>query len=492
MGITFQAEVYFYGMKNAVLSKKSTLTLLAIFLLATFPGKSIELKVAATETNGLVQFLISCERNNERSSLYQMLMASKYNTDQTKSMLQKWDNLEKHNTLNFEGFPENRHNANSVVDLIVIQSVRAKDAKELAQNCSGYFTQSELKKFRDIVLYFEPIYRELVWQPHLKEIKAKVKEVKDFVIKNNIEKMFNQAAAFYGTKWENDMPFFVMVNPLPGRVQHTSARPMGQVLIADLVLNEKDMSGWLGVVFHEICHVLYANQPREIQESLEAFFTKHPSENYRLPAYNWLNEAMATALGNGWLVEKINGGIDPNNWYQNTYIDKFAHVAYPLVKSYVEKGQTMDAVFVDSCVAMFDKNFKDINRQTEHLFTYINMVADTMPHESYEAIFKHFHVRSFGCETPFETAGLEKAGAGAGTKVFVITSEKEKKLNRLNDLFGLKITPSEKSAVYYFLEENGSNYFVLSLSSISDLAKAFELFSKKPVFTDKTGVLAID
>jgi hypothetical protein len=473
--------------------RKAIVIFLSGFLLFPVAGKSIELNITASETNALVQFLISCQHQNERSALYQLLMGSKYNTEQTKTMLKKWDQLEKHDMLNFEGFPESRHNGRSVSDLVVIQSVRAKNARELAQNCMGYFTQSELKKFREILLYFEPIYHELVWLPNLKKTNAKLKEVRAFVQQKNIRQMFNQAAAFYGTKWEDDFPFYVMVNPLPGRVQYTSARPMGQVLIADLVLNEKDLSGWLGVVFHEMCHVLYNNQPREKQDQLEKLFTTHSEVNYRLPAYNWFNETMATALGNGWLVEKITGHLDSTEWYNNSYINRFAHVVYPLVKQYADAGKTMDSELVNACIASFKKEFEKINTETEHLFTFINLVADTMPQENYNDIFRFFYPRSLSCETPFEGDHLERVEAGVSTKVFVITSEKQEKLKLLETRFGFTdLQVSDKSCIYYFLERNGANYFILALNNIGDLAKACESLSKQKELKENKGVLFLE
>lgn len=463
-----------------------------LLILGAAEVKSIELKIAASQTNALVQFLIACQQGNTNSSLYQQLMASKYNTENTRTMLKKWDELEKHNMLQFEGFPETRHSGRSVIDLIVIQSARAKNASELAQQCMGYFTQPELKKFKEILLYFEPIYRELFWQPNLKAIHTKLKQVQEYVKQKNIQDLFNKAAAFYGAKWDDEFPFYVLINPLAGKVTYTTARPMGQVLIADLVLTENDLAGWLGVVFHEMCHVLYNSQSRETQEALEKYFTTHAEVGYRLPAYNWFNEAMATALGNGWLVEKLTGRIDSTEWYNNNYINRFAHVIYPLVKEYAEAGIMFDGNFVDRCISLFKEEFRGINTEPEHLFTFINMAADTMPASCYNELFKYFRPRSLDCETPLTINSLEKVGAGIATKVLVITSDKKQKLTLISEKMGLGCPLNDKPCIYYFLEENGTNYFVLALNDINDFGKAIKTLSKQPVFGETRGVIEVE
>ena len=63
------------------------------------------------------------------------------------------------------------------------------------------------------------------------------------------------------------------------------------------------------MVFHEICHSLYEAQPPAFQHEFERYFTESSSPHARL-AYQQVNEALATALGNGWAYARAGGGQD--------------------------------------------------------------------------------------------------------------------------------------------------------------------------------------
>ncbi|HYG52053.1 MAG TPA: hypothetical protein VD905_14175, partial [Flavobacteriales bacterium] len=290
--------------------------LLFVFLRQNAVAASITVVAKANEVNALLQFLLACERHGEAYSQYKYIFGDTA-SPKTKSMLQNWGDLSHYNMLKFEGFPDSRHNGKSASNLVFIQSVNARTINELIQNCSGFYTQSDLKKMSDVLHYFYPIYHKKIWFPNVKRIQADVQKLNIYIKSKGVDSYFSKAANFYGVEWQSEIPFYVMINPMIGKVDYTMARPMGNVLIADYVLNDKNYSGWLGVVFHEMCHVLYGNQTREKQYATEHYFLKSNNTRYSLAAYNWFDETIATAIGNGYLVEKLTGKVDENEWYAN-------------------------------------------------------------------------------------------------------------------------------------------------------------------------------
>ena len=112
----------------------------------------------------------------------------------------------------------------------------------------------------------------------------------------------------------------------------------------------------IGVVLHEMCHVLYDEQPNEFQHTIEKWFAANKSP-YRQYAYNFFDEALATALGNGWGYKNISGQADTAEWYRNEYINGFAKELYPLAADYINGHQQLDKPFVDSAIALFAKKF---------------------------------------------------------------------------------------------------------------------------------------
>ena len=69
----------------------------------------------------------------------------------------------------------------------------------------------------------------------------------------------------------------------------------------------------------------------------------------------WINEALATAIGSGWVYKKAYAGKDERQtWYADSTIDAFAHKIFPLVSEYLEQNRPIDLAFVVSSVKSFN------------------------------------------------------------------------------------------------------------------------------------------
>lgn len=77
------------------------------------------------------------------------------------------------------------------------------------------------------------------------------------------------------------------------------------------------------VLMHEIFHNVYDWQSLEVKKNIESWFLANPSPNSQY-AYYLLNEALATAMGNGYIYEGINGKTEKDQWYNMKYIDQMA------------------------------------------------------------------------------------------------------------------------------------------------------------------------
>ena len=63
------------------------------------------------------------------------------------------------------------------------------------------------------------------------------------------------------------------------------------------------MTHRFGVIFHELCHSLFKAQPMALQKELDSWFLSLRTP-HAIFAYRYYNEALATALGNGWFTER--------------------------------------------------------------------------------------------------------------------------------------------------------------------------------------------
>lgn len=473
---------YFYSMKRRIL--------LSLFLALTISNSQasqrIQIEIKVNEINSLLQFLLACERNGSDYSLYKYVIGT--TTDEkTQKMLHQWRDLAKYNMLKFEGYPDTRYNGQSVLNMVFIQSVNSKSIDELVQNCSGFYTQDELKKFSDVLYYFYPIYHQKLWLIHEKKIREEVKKLNAYIKQKNVSEYFSSAAQFYGVSWQNNLPFYVMVNPIAGQADYTTARPMGNVLIADYVLGDTDYNGWLGVVLHEMCHVLFGNQSRDKQFETEHYFLKSNVKNYCLAAYNWLDETMATAIGNGYVVEKLNGQLDKNEWYHNHYINANAKAIFPLVKSYLDSAKTIDGNFIYTYINQFEKTFSTINREANHLFSFLDVISDTVNNDVYYSLYEHFQPRVVNFESGFDSALLKKINDQIHNKIIIITNDHAKKIELVNEQLGLGIPTTESNKIHFILEKDGKNYIVMCLASIVKLKDAIAQIYQTNTFTNTTG-----
>ncbi|RYF31747.1 MAG: hypothetical protein EOO38_31440 [Cytophagaceae bacterium] len=114
----------------------------------------------------------------------------------------------------------------------------------------------------------------------------------------------------------------------------------------------------MGVILHEMCHVLYDEQPAEIQHEIQKWFDENPS-SFAPAAYTFFDEAMATALGNGYAYKELKGQMDSTEWYNNPYINGFAKALYPVAEQYLNSGKPIDKAFIDAAIAIFEKTFPD-------------------------------------------------------------------------------------------------------------------------------------
>ncbi|WP_254050305.1 hypothetical protein [Myroides sp. N17-2] len=76
-----------------------------------------------------------------------------------------------------------------------------------------------------------------------------------------------------------------------------------------------------------MCHVLFNEQTPEFQQQIDQWFEEN-TYLYKQYAYNFFDEALATAIGNGWVHKNISGSLLTTDWYNNEYINEFAKELY--------------------------------------------------------------------------------------------------------------------------------------------------------------------
>ena len=107
----------------------------------------------------------------------------------------------------------------------------------------------------------------------------------------------------------------------------------------------------LGVIVHEFVHYLYALSPRERHEALLSAFLAS-ERPWSLRAYNLINEAVASAVGNGIVERRLQSEGEyrryhalPDSFYADYYVDTLAKALVPVLDRHLDDGSPLGAGF---------------------------------------------------------------------------------------------------------------------------------------------------
>jgi hypothetical protein len=89
----------------------------------------------------------------------------------------------------------------------------------------------------------------------------------------------------------------------------------------------------------------------------------------------WLDEGLATAIGNGICYKDMTGHLEKQPWYQDPIIDTFARAITPAVEQYFLSKAPADLMVMATFQRHFLREFPTYMRRAEILFPYEYVVA---------------------------------------------------------------------------------------------------------------------
>ncbi|WP_413288553.1 hypothetical protein [Bdellovibrio sp. HCB337] len=339
---------------------------LILFALNASAGVKVEYRI--NKMQGFLSFaLANAGYPHLPGGLVEIFVKSSYNTDENKKTLATLFELQRslHNSIEMHTETQRRHAGKNAMDLIVIQSVFAKDLKDLSTRTLGLLPVADHTLFYQELKKLEPIYDKLIWKKLSPELFQHKAELEKLAKEIKLNEMFAKTEKFYNAKWPENTPFVISLYPIPyikdfqngSNSQSLTSIETHGVIVGKGVRKRINLIGSFGVIFHELCHSVYDAQKDSFKLELENGFFKSSSP-FALQAYTWLNESLATAIGNGWAYAKANNGkIDKEEWYNNPTIDGFAQEIYPVVSEALEKGQSLDDAMVTKFISAYEKRF---------------------------------------------------------------------------------------------------------------------------------------
>jgi hypothetical protein len=197
-----------------------------------------------------------------------------------------------------------------------------------------------------------------------------------------IDEFVSKILAFYGTE---SIPSELTVYLCP---EATISTYCDHVLFLENSFFRECPERVLGTVLHEVAHLAYEYQKTSLKKTIDHFFLHFPSQHAYM-AYQYLDEALATALGNGIFVEELTG--TPSIHYNNQYIKAFAKDIYVEVKNYLNKNKEIDRRFLVKAVNLFAKRFPQLaNDLPEILQRYVLFVDNALDIEGIHHVFQQY------------------------------------------------------------------------------------------------------
>lgn len=410
------------------------------------------------------------------------------------NLLRKYASLNLDQSYILAEYPLQRQKPRSSVNLIKIAAVQSDDTKDFLRRIAGILPNEQWLVFKEVLEGAEYYYDLLIFKEHEAALGKQLTELK--LYNDKTKSAFYKLKTFYGSTWPDNLPFTVAIYPIPGNTGNTTATPHNNSLVMAVLTEEKDHDSRIGVAMHEICHVLYEEQPLDFQWKLDSAFQVSQSVS-KLYAYNYIDEALATACGNGWMYEYLTGKTDKGTWYNDDYIDGYAHALYPLVKTYIENDKRIDRRFITSAIELFEKQFPDAAYEYNNLFNKMSVYTDATNNEQYRNIMntvnRHYRVTSSQSSYPItDPQSLSLADNSDGTQLFIIHTNKQENLVALKRIFPeLDNVKAEEESVISFMDKMNRPVVVVNVKDASRIEAALKKMAETKKISRSLSSVAI-
>ncbi|WP_228422141.1 hypothetical protein [Chryseobacterium aurantiacum] len=426
------------------------------FLLSFFAfGQKINFNIKYSEQLAVFVFIQNLSDNYPENIFKTEFSQSKYNTQKYKDLIVNFDKLPIDYSYSFTEYPYGSKIPMQSRDILKKNLVETKNLNDFKLRTIGILPNATLHSLAEIISIFMPVYNELIYIPNKEKFEAQLKAMSAYSVDKNMESYFQTGLLFYNSSWDPAIPFEIALYPLPNSTGFT-AQAFYNNFISAVQTNLRDYKDLFSVMLHETYHILYDEQSLEMKNEIAQNFKKNPSK-YSNYAYQLLNEALATALGNGYVYESLNGKTETDEWYNSKYIDLMAKKIYPLVKEYIALKKPMDKNFIDTYIRLYEESFPEWISELDHIMTYRYILSENKT--DFNTIRQIYPARSSEeTETEISMLSIEKMKKTSLTKIIIVSKNNNEKLklikSQFKELKQWKYTPDKEFQYKILLDDN--------------------------------------
>lgn len=402
-------------------------------LISTFSSaQNTKFNIKYSEPLAVLVFMQNLSENY-RSNVYKTEFEnSTYNTPYYKGIISKLDSLNIDYSYSFYDYPYDTKTPMQTRDLLKKYLMETNSLEEFKLRAIGILPNKTLSDLTHYISVFTPVYNEIIYNPNKQQFEKQLSEITQYAKEHNIEDFFKTGILFYNATWDNSIPFEIAFYPLP-KSQTFRAQAFYNNFICAIQTNLNDYKDLFSVMLHETYHIIYDEQSLEVKIAIDSYFRENPSKNSTY-AKLLLNETLATALGNGYVFETLNGTADTNDWYYHHYIDQLARKIYPLLKDYIIQKKSMDKNFIDNYIKIYDENFPNWINELENIMTYRYIISEN-PNDFNTIRQKYWYCSNGSEATELNESSIDKMANTPVTKFIVVAKNHKERLQLLKKKF---------------------------------------------------------
>ena len=411
---------------------KHTLSFAVLFLTTLTFAQKPTFNIKYSEQLAVFVFMQHISENYPENVFKTEFQKSGYNTDQYKNIISSFDKLAIDYSYSFDEFPYGSKIPMQTRDILKKNLIETSNLNDFKLRSLGIIPSKTLIDLTAMISTFTPIYNELIYKPNKEQFEKQLLEISKYSKEHKIEDFFETGLLFYNSSWDNSIPFEIAFYPLPNS-QSFTAQAFYNNFISAIQTNLSDYKDLFSVMLHETFHILYDEQSLEVKKEIDSYFKENKSKNSNY-SYQILNEVLATALGNGYVYEKLAGKTDLNDWYYHPYINLLAQKIYPLVTEYIAQKKSMDKHFIDTYIQIYDDNFPNWINELENIMTYRYVLSEN--EDDFNAIGNMFwYCSSEENSTEITESSIAKMRNTSLTKVIIVSKNHVEKLNLIKRSF---------------------------------------------------------